>query len=33
MSNKPDQIAYLDLRYTSGMAIGWKNNISWLGRG
>ena len=33
ISQRPNQIAYVDLRYTSGMAVGWGNNVSWLGRG
>lgn len=32
-SQQPKEIAYVDLRYTSGMAVGWTDNVSWLGRG
>jgi cell division protein FtsQ len=34
ISQRPNEIAYIDLRYTSGMAVGWGTTpASPLGRG
>lgn len=33
VGQRPNQIGYVDLRYTSGMAVGWGNNVSVSGRG